>query len=751
MTQDEKCEKCGKNVRLNKAGTITQWLKSTSDCECENRLQLQALIDSDERLMVKCPKCGKVRTPEREGSLTQWIFKDARCKCEWDDLNFEFDPTQREVIHRPEPMDEEIKELLKSEEIDYHGLAPDEFPFERYLIASEIGRGASGPVFKCWDRFLKKRVAIKTLSGKVWSPEDMLRLQNEARASSKLNHPNVVRVLDFGASTGGQPFMVMDFVRGQTLQEVLKEQEILEQYIALSIFSQILSGVSHAHRQGVMHRDIKPANILVLNAMSEDPKAMVIDFGIAALTQVSSVSKTASGNTTLTGSPPYMSPDQARGEIFAATSDVYSMGCVFYETLTGINPFRGRTVLETINRHVSLKLPPFSETIPDEIIDPELEAIVARMLDKNPQMRYQSADEVLLAIDSVFDRIDAERGGSRLKNRRSSDDEQLFDDRLWKSGRPPDAMLYAIACGCLLLILSGGLLIMNRNAEEAISSKASLPKTKNTTTLNDDASKTSYIEDMLMPNSKKNDAYLKTLKPGQDLRNINLRMSDVTDAGVKSIQHLPINWLDLSYTSITNKALKYASRMPQLVGLYLTGTEVTADGIKHLKAVKTLQFLDVSAIPVNQECMRAIAEIPNLHKLFMISVPDLDVNVISELKAATHLDGLGFRRSILDRASIPVIGKFKNLQTLLLSYCGITDDDLPHLQSLTELHLLDLCGNEITDKGLMVLANFKQLKQLHIGNCTRITQAGIDRFKKKHKNCAVRMDLGPNMLGNNQE
>ncbi len=304
MTHEDKCPKCGKNVRLNKAGTITQWLKSPSDCECDSLMQQAALVAEDERQMIQCPRCGKVRTPERDGSLTQWIFKDSRCKCQWDDLSFDIDPATTNRTVRAEPIDPEIKQILDSGETDHHGLSEDEFPFDRYIIAREIGRGSSGIVFKCWDSFLKKRVAIKTLTGKIWSGEDMLRLQNEARAASKLSHPNVVRVLDFGASRGGQPFMVMDFVDGQTLEQVLDEQEILEQHIALSIFSQILAGVGHAHRHGVMHRDIKPSNILVLNAFSDDPQAKVIDFGIAALTDVTSVSKTASGNTTLTGSPP---------------------------------------------------------------------------------------------------------------------------------------------------------------------------------------------------------------------------------------------------------------------------------------------------------------------------------------------------------------------------------------------------------------------------------------------------------------
>ncbi len=445
-----------------------------------------------------------------------------------------------------------------------------------------------------------------------------------------------------------------------------------------------------------------------------------------------------------------MSPDQARGEIFEATSDVYSLGCVFYETLSGINPFRGQTALETISRHANLELPPFSETIPDVSVDPELEKTISRMLEKSPKMRYQTVSEVKQAIDVILDRFDTERGGIRLR-RIESENEFSIDDRLWKIRRPPDAILFGIVCGCTLLALGMGFLVMNRTADDANArKKIALPKTANTTTLSDEPTHSSYIEDMIMPNSKKNDAYLKTLKETGDLRNVNLRMSDVTDDGVKSIQHLPIVWLDLSYTAITDRSLEYVSHMPQLCGLYLTGSEVTVNGIKQLSKMEHLQFLDVSAIPTSKDGLRSIAAIPNLTRLYMISVPNLSADVLSELIAAKKLSGLGFRRSSLDHNSLVVLGKLKSVNSLIVSYCGLTDEDLAPLKQLNELTLLDICGNDITDKGLMYLADFKSLRQLHVGNCPKVTKTGIDRFKKKHKNCAVRLDLGPNMLGNDQ-
>jgi len=752
MTQDEKCEKCGKKVRPKQAATITQWLKSSSDCSCDVEIVSPFSSEYEEsQQIIRCPECGKDRTPSRDGSLTQWIFKDTKCKCDWNELNIVIDPAAPAGTYRAEPMDEEVKAMLKETEINYHGLSEDAFPFDRYRIVKEVGRGSAGIVFKCWDTLLKKRVAIKTLHGKTWSSEELVRLQNEARASSKLSHPNVVRVLDFGSSKGGQPFLVMEFVNGQTLQQIMKEEGELDQLVALSIFSQVLAGISNAHKHGILHRDVKPGNIIVIDVFSDSPQAKVIDFGIAALTDRES-SATASGRTVPAGSPAYMSPEQARSEAFEPPSDIYSLGCVFYETLSGQNPFRGNSVLDSISRHANLDLPPFSETAPDKEIDAELESIVRKMVEKDPKLRYQTADQAQDSIEAVIDRLDSEKGGARVKKRGtgSADDERVFaGDALGPRKRSPDPMIYAIAAAGLMFVLSVTILVMNRAAEDVLPKKPEdVPKAAGPATLDDEVTKPSYIEDILMPNAKYNNDYLKSLKNGAPLpKEVNLRMSDINDEGVEHIQKLPILFLDLSYTGITDQSLEYVSHMPKLAGLYLTGTEVTADGIKHLKNLKTLKFLDLSAVPQNADTMRSIGQIPELERLYFISSPGITASSITELQHSKSLKHLGFRRTVLGDDEVTSITKLKNIETLLLSYCSLDDKDLAQMKSMPNLHMLDVSGNNITDAGLRIIAGYPKLKELYIAQCPKVTRQGIADLQRMNGKCAVRLELGPTMLG----
>jgi hypothetical protein len=755
MTQEENCAKCGKKIRLFKqAPTITQWLKTTSDCNCDSQEQLVSPFSSEyeDKQIVRCEICGKDRTPSRDGSLTQWIFKDNKCKCLWNELDASYQAGETLAVGRPEPLDEETRAVAKATEIDYHDLSENAFPFERYRIVREIGRGNAGIVFKCWDTFLRKRVAIKTLYGRTWSPEELVKLQNEARAASKLSHPNVVRVLDFGSSRGGQPFMVMDFVGGQTLQEVLEEQGAFEEYTALSIFSQLLAGIGHAHRHGVLHRDVKPSNILVIDALAETPQVKVIDFGIAALTNTSALEGEGSGKTFVTGSPAYMSPDQARGETFEGTSDIYSLGVVFYEVLTGENPFRGSNVLDSIARHANLEPPPFSEAAPDKHIDAELESIVRKMLAKEASERYQTTEEVRELVDGMLDRIDIARGGTRLKRRgASSNDENFFDGKTIKNAKAPDAMLYAIVGAGALFILSITILVMNRAAEDVLPQKReALPKAAGPVQLDDEVTKPNYIEDILLPNSKKNDAYLKSLVASKDVpKEINLRMSDVTDDGIKHIENLPIEFIDLSYTNISDKALESVSHMPKLSGIYLTGCAVTADGIKYLTNMNTLRFLDVSTIPASVELVRTAAQIPGVNRLYFINSPNINATNLKELEAAKSLEALALRRVPLKSDEVTQISKLKGVKTLLLSFCELTDDSVKPLVNLPKLEILDVSGNQIGDKAMQVLSKFKSLKELYIAHC-QISPEAIDRFRKANGKCAVRLELGPTMLGSGQ-
>jgi eukaryotic-like serine/threonine-protein kinase len=260
----------------------------------------------------------------------------------------------------------------------------------RYELGELLGRGGMAEVRKGTDVRLGRVVAVKRLRTDLASdPTFQARFRREAQASASLNHPAIVSVYDTGEeiSTDGtdvaQPYIVMEYVAGRTLRDILREGRKILPERALEITSGVLSALDYSHRAGIVHRDIKPANVMLTPA--GDVKVM--DFGIArALADASSaMTQTAA----VVGTAQYLSPEQARGETVDSRSDVYSTGCLLYELLTGRPPFVGESPVSVAYQHVREKASPPSTLDPD--LPPEIDAIVMKALTKSVEDRYQSA------------------------------------------------------------------------------------------------------------------------------------------------------------------------------------------------------------------------------------------------------------------------------------------------------------------------------------------------------------------------
>lgn len=250
----------------------------------------------------------------------------------------------------------------------------------RYEILAKVGDGGMALVYSAKDLLLNRIVAVKVLREQYADDSEFVgRFQREAQAAASLSHPNVVNIYDVG-ETGGTHYIVMEFVEGKNLSEIIKEQGTVDQQFAVDIVIQICSALAHAHEHGIVHRDIKPHNIL----LTGDNRVKVTDFGIAA---VSSLSITQTGM--VLGSVLYFSPEQARGTKVEAQSDLYSLGVVLYEMLTGRVPFRGDTPISIALKHIQ------DDPVPPHSINPDisrdLEAIILKLLSKQASERYQSA------------------------------------------------------------------------------------------------------------------------------------------------------------------------------------------------------------------------------------------------------------------------------------------------------------------------------------------------------------------------
>ncbi|MDZ4835335.1 MAG: serine/threonine-protein kinase [Candidatus Melainabacteria bacterium] len=286
---------------------------------------------------------------------------------------------------------------------------------ERYTIKASLGRGGIGSVYRVHQILLDKEFALKTLNPVTASSATMRRFHLEAQSAGKLNHPNIVKAFDFGLIDGVQPFLVMDVIEGKTLSRILKQGK-LPLNIFLEIFIPLTQAIAYAHSEGVVHRDLKPSNIVLEpdkeNAGKYIPK--LIDFGLAKLTDSDSLSQhqtlTKAGD--VIGTPLYMSPEQCSGTSVDHRSDIYSLGCVMFEALTGKPPFRADTAIETLMQHGTKRPPLLNETCEGIEFPPELEELIDTLLAKDPAERFESctlvADQLIAIKSSTNDETNEE-------------------------------------------------------------------------------------------------------------------------------------------------------------------------------------------------------------------------------------------------------------------------------------------------------------------------------------------------------
>jgi len=273
-----------------------------------------------------------------------------------------------------------------------------------YTLLDQIGYGGMAVVYRARQETLDRTVAIKILSENMAaSGEFMERLRREARTSANLRHPNVITVHDFGEDERGVPYLVMEYIEGPTLAELMDAG--LDDERIPNLLDQIAAGLDYAHARGVIHRDIKPGNVL----MTEEGRAVLADFGLAWLQQGAQL--TLAGG--VIGTPEYMSPEQAAGHPFDHRADVYALGVVLYEMLVGERPFIAETPIGVLLQHLQ-DLPP-SVLVARPDLPPAVGDVLAKALVKDPADRYNSAGALAKAFNAAFSQR-AQPGADSLQN-----------------------------------------------------------------------------------------------------------------------------------------------------------------------------------------------------------------------------------------------------------------------------------------------------------------------------------------------
>lgn len=404
--QSNSCPTCGKELigdgkGDDRAGSLTSFLLSDLSCTC----RIDAGAQKPSKLCLRCNKV--IPDVKRIGSLTAFFFKDIRCTCVGSDRGLQTRFNDGRLTVRRQQMRATAMARTQS------ALAADAAAFVElkigdviggsYRLISLAGQGGMGSVYRAQHIGLNRQCAVKFLAPSMVSEETWRLFQKEAKIISSLTHSTICQIYDLGIHGRRLPFYAMDYIEGRTLDEVINRQGTLSVGATAELYIKVLDGLSYAHRRGVVHKDMKPSNIMLEKSADGQVQARILDFGISELSDIKdSGSRSKNKESAVIGSAHYMSPEQFSGRGVGKTSDIYSIGCSLFETLTGLPPFAGEEFRELEKEHIT-KAAPSLKKATGLSFAPEIEAIVAKCLEKQPDNRYQNASELMIDLQRLLE------------------------------------------------------------------------------------------------------------------------------------------------------------------------------------------------------------------------------------------------------------------------------------------------------------------------------------------------------------
>jgi len=360
-----------------------------------------------------CDVCGKRVAAALDGRADVNLVSEESCSCRRVESKIGENSQSSSNAPQPSSTDHVDVQAVRSSAANHA-----EFPDlgDRYEVLNKVGQGGMGAVYKVKDKALDKEFAVKVMnSNLVQDKVSVKRFEQEAQAASSLTHANLAAVYGFGVSKAGSPYLVMDYLDGQTLEQTLKQEGFLDVSRALDIFIQAAEAIADAHMKGVIHRDIKPSNIILEKREGID-FVKIVDFGIA---KVLPSQQKAYENLTQTGdifgSPLYMSPEQCQGNMQDRRSDIYSLGCVMYEALTGVQPYAAENPIKIILKHIHEDPQPINTLKNDYKIPADLDKAILHCLEREPDDRYQSTDELVRDLRKIRDGFKIQIKAARKK------------------------------------------------------------------------------------------------------------------------------------------------------------------------------------------------------------------------------------------------------------------------------------------------------------------------------------------------
>lgn len=648
----------------------------------------------------------------------------------------------------------EIRDFTPSSSHQAVNLEPNSILFDKFRVIKLLGRGGMGSVYQVQHLHLQTEYALKCLNRQQQNDASWRRFENEARASNKLDHPNLIKVHDSGLLPDGQPYFVMDLVKGITLADEIKKTGRLPVHIVLKLFIQVGFALSYAHERGVIHRDIKPTNIMLVNnkdgTLSNSVK--VVDFGIAKLTgQDEFNQQTLTRTGEIFGSPLYMSPEQCMGIAVDHRSDLYSLGCVMYEALTGAPPFVGDNALSTMMRHQSESPLALKEASMGIEFPEQLELLVRRLLEKDPADRYSNAS--LLTADLVVLEQNLHTGVTISLN---------VDDIKRKSVSWPNQGIFGASKSSALFLLTVvsayglGLasgVIWQRNAETA---KVPEPE-KDTSHLIERSSSFPPAIDLRL--TSRGPVPIEGSGDGKPVH-INYKpryfTSDVgrvrvfhfpKDANLGKIESavdpqtstfpmqgevsllVPVS-IRVNDTFLNNPILMSKFRPDEIAAFRFQGCEKPIGSVLvHTSKMINLTDVELTDSRADSSDLKYLERIPNLEKL-TFDHSQMTINDVVQFKKLPSLIRLGVSDMKDVKPLMKVLPSLKNLMRLDIAKCKLDAEDISAIGRIEKLNYLDLTAvASLNDKTLPLLLNAQFLSSIDLEKC-RFTRASIPTLQR---------------------
>ncbi|HEY9716199.1 MAG TPA: serine/threonine-protein kinase [Trichormus sp.] len=598
-------------------------------------------------------------------------------------------------------------------------LRPGQVVAERYKIKSLLARGGMGEVYRVEHLTLRKEYALKTLTPNNVSQKVWLRFQKEAHAASLLDHPILVKVHDFGIIDDRQPFFVMDLFEGETLARRLKTRGPLPIDDGIKLFIEVCFGLAYAHSQGVVHRDIKPSNIMIADdGAAGQTQIRIVDFGIAKLVNTEesdALSLTRTGE--IFGTPYYMSPEQCMGTKLDHRSDIYSLGCVMFESFTGLPPCLGDTALAIMMKHqfeqpATMKQASLGNEYPEA-----LEKIIAKMIAKKPEDRYQTL-------------LDTARDLNRVKMGLQVD----VQERTRSVAEKPKVHGYThnrlvVLLALLVSVLAFGIGRLTGPAPQAV---------KQPQARQDDGKFYSDIQG-------KDRLFHFPEEPIGTLMNIH-KTPIIIDKQTDSPQKSPTaeaagEILIQNFQPFGFGPNHYSGEHPDVLKHFRPGEielidaranpYVSDEFLKAVSQVSSINTVDISRAPdYTDHGVALLGDMKNLTSLGVSEDTTVSTKCLVHLNNLLHLKKLRANETNDGRSLVMAIKTSKVLEQLALRDSHLTNEDIRVISGIKTLRQVDLSANaDVTIVGLKYMTSIPQIEDLSISGWN-LTPACIPLFQK---------------------